>query len=128
MAAVAAFAMHVLEQMQRQGARAVEQLHVALLQIVNVGVTHFVDQSIERGPDFRRQQILFVERFAKFRARGHKRLVGIANQRRQNFERLSHHANSTGVLRFFGAPNKFGSDVPPVQPLPKEKPQPPRML
>ena len=36
LAAVAAFAMHVLEQMQRQRARAVEQQHVALLQVVEI--------------------------------------------------------------------------------------------
>ena len=36
LAAVAAFAVHVLEQMQRQRARAVEQQDVALLQIVEI--------------------------------------------------------------------------------------------
>ena len=48
LAAVAAFAMHVLEQMQRQRARAVEQQDVALLQIVEIAGRDFLDQQIER--------------------------------------------------------------------------------
>ena len=47
LAAVAAFAMHVLEQMQRQRARAVEQQDVALLQVVEIAAGDVVEQTIE---------------------------------------------------------------------------------
>ena len=45
LAAVAAFAMDVLEQMQRQRARAVEQQHVALLQIVEIAAGELLQQT-----------------------------------------------------------------------------------
>ena len=45
LAAVAALAMHVLEQMQRQRARAVEQQHVALLQIVEIAAGELSQQT-----------------------------------------------------------------------------------
>ena len=44
LAAIAALAMHMLEQMQRQRARAVEQQDVALLRIEQIAAGEVVDQ------------------------------------------------------------------------------------
>ena len=49
LAAVAAFAMDVLEQMQRQRLAAVEQQAVALLQIIEFADRDFLDQRIDRA-------------------------------------------------------------------------------
>jgi hypothetical protein len=57
-APVAAFAMDVLEQVQRQGARAVEQQHIALLKIVEVARRQRDEQRLQRGRPPRGQQAL----------------------------------------------------------------------
>ena len=48
LAAIAALAMDVLEQVQRQRARAVEQQAVTLLQVVEIDDRDFLDQHVER--------------------------------------------------------------------------------
>ena len=63
--------------------------------------------------------------------RGLLQLAGrIAEERRQNLERLRHHATSIGVLARLapdlGVPNRLVSLVPPEQPLPNVKPHEPR--
>ncbi len=47
LAAVAALAVHMLEQMQRQRARAVEQQDVAFLQVVEIAGGDFLEDPIE---------------------------------------------------------------------------------
>ena len=56
-------------------------------------------------------------------------LVGIAEQDRQDLEDRVHQNTSVGVCTVFLrlAPNRSGEEVPPEQPLPKEKPQEPRV-
>ena len=61
LAAVPAFAVDMLEQVQGQRARAVEQLNVAFLQVDQVAVCDLVDQRVEAAPHPRRQQRLLVE-------------------------------------------------------------------
>ena len=62
LAAVAAFAVHVLEQVQRQRARAVEQQDVALLQVVEIAGGEFLQDAVE--------PIAVALRQARFSARG----------------------------------------------------------
>ena len=54
LAAVAALAVHVLKQMQRERAGAVEQQHVAFLQVQKVAGGQVVDQPVELAPHRRR--------------------------------------------------------------------------
>ncbi len=54
--------MHVLEQVQRQRARPVEQQRVALLKVVEIAVGDVLDQPLQRGALMGRDQPLGVER------------------------------------------------------------------
>src|SRR3972149_4538748 len=49
LAAVAAFAMHVLEEMQRQRARPIELVNVALLQRIEIAARNLFDSSVEQA-------------------------------------------------------------------------------
>jgi hypothetical protein len=63
---VAAFAMDVLEQVQRQRARAVEQQNIALLQIEEVALGNLRDQRRHRLARRFRQKTLACEHPGKF--------------------------------------------------------------
>ncbi len=72
------------------------------------------------------------ERRLQLRSRGLQFLARIGEQERDDFQRRVHQTCSLKmsvgvctVLRFL-APKRSASDVPPEQPLPKEKPQEPR--
>ena len=65
LAAVAALAVHMLEQMQRQRAGAVEQQHVALLQVVEIAGGDIVDQGVELPAHRGRNQILVANHRAQ---------------------------------------------------------------
>ena len=128
LAAVAALAVHVLEQMQRQRARAVEQQHVALLQVVEIADGDVVDQE-HRAVCGQPAGTRFSSRCTAVRSSSAapcSSLRRIAQQRRQHLEGLGHHAISIGFLARFGLPNRLVSVVPPEQPLPNEKPHEPR--
>ncbi len=118
--------MDVLEQMQRQRLAAVEQQTVALLEIIEIADRDFLDQRIDGAAAGRRHQFFGVEHGEKFRRGVDQRFAGIAQQRGQYLER-PHHATSIGFLALRGEPNRLVSLSPPEQPLPKVKPQEPRM-
>ena len=112
LAAVAAFAMHVLEQVQRQRARAVEQQHVALLQVVEIAgrdlarAARSSARAVARGT-----QRFRVERRAASPAPppAAPRSDSVSSAR-ERLEGLAHHATSIGVLALAcGAPNRLVS-------------------
>ena len=118
--------MDVLEQMQRQRLAAVEQQAVALLQVIEIADRDLLDQDIDGRPARRRHQLFGIEHRQKLRRGFDQRLGRIAQERGQDLERL-HHAISIGFLALRGEPNRLVSLSPPEQPLPKVKPQEPRM-
>ena len=61
LAAVAAFAVDVLEQMQRQRLAAVEQQAVTLLQVIEIANGDLLDQRIEAAPACRGHKPFSVE-------------------------------------------------------------------
>ncbi|CAM5326180.1 hypothetical protein AFEL58S_00857 [Afipia felis] len=126
LAAIAALAMDMLEQMQRQRAAAIEQETIALLQIVEIAGRKLVDQHIELLACGKRHQPFLVENGAEQRGRRNELFGGVCQERRQDLERL-HHATSIGFLALRGEPNRLTSFSPPLQPLPNEKPQEPRI-
>ena len=118
--------MHVLEQVQRQRARAVEQQHVALLQIVEIADRDLAQQKIELAPHRGRKQSLPIHGGGDFGDGFLKLGRRIAQQHRQRLEGSRHHITSIGVLARFGVPNRLVWVVPPEQPLPKVNPHEPR--
>src|SRR6185312_3794464 len=120
LAAVAALAMNVLEQMQRKRARAVEQEHVALLQVVEVAGGKLRRQLRKLRPDAPRQIFVVGQDKTDVSRRVAQLLGRIDEQRRERLERAVHHTTSMGVLARFGVPNRLVSVVPPEQPLPNE--------
>ena len=129
LAAVAALTVQMLEQVQRQRPAAVEQQHVALLQIEQIARAQLIEQLEEPRPKAARHQPLGVEHAFQLRRAGGKLLARIAEQQRQDLEGIGHQNTSVGVSTVFfrvGPPNRLASLMPSEQPLPKEKPQPPR--
>ena len=123
--AIAAFAMHVLEQVQRQRAAAIEQREVALLQVVDVASGEFGQQGVDGGALRCRDQALVGERRGDLAGGGLQRLGRIGDQGREGPVGAGHHDTSIGVFGFF-ASNRL-KPVLPEQPSPKEKPQEPRI-
>ena len=118
--------MDMLEEVQRQRPRAIEQQAVALLQIVEIAAGEVVDQPMQLGAFGRRQDGVAVDHLADFV--GCRDEVGgrVGKQCGQGPERL-HHTTSIGFLARSLPPEKR---LPPLspdeQPLPKLKPQAPR--
>ena len=125
LAAVAALAVHVLEQVQRQRAGAVEQQHVALLQIVEIAGGDLFQEALEAVAVPLRQACFRIERRAHLRDGGLQLCRRVGKQRREHLQGLAHHATSIGVLAFLGPPNRLVSVRPSEQPLPNEKPHEP---
>ena len=123
--AIAAFAMHMLEQMQRQRAAAVEQGEVTLLQIVDVAIGQFGQQTVDGGTLRCRHQAFLGQHRGNLARRGLQRLGGIGDQCREGTIGAGHHTTSIGVFGFFESNRP--KPVLPEQPSPKEKPQDPRI-
>ena len=129
-AAVPAFAMNVLEEIERQRPRAVEEHHITLLQIVEVGVCEAIGQRAQRSACIGGDARIGTKNCPDL---GHRLLKfprGIAQDQRQGFQgTVQHQKVSCGRANFFFLPPK--SVVLPAspveQPLPSVKPQPPRM-
>ncbi|ABA50829.1 hypothetical protein BURPS1710b_2760 [Burkholderia pseudomallei 1710b] len=137
LAAVAALAVHVLEQMQRMRRRAVERRDVAFLQLDQRRRAQRFDERRER----RARAGLRVERAFDLGQRVEQRLLGIGEQGGQNridrhdvflvrcahaalaFLRVTVGSAAYDTAVSFLRPNSVPSDVPPEQPLPNEKPQ-----
>ena len=133
LAAVAALAVDMLEQMQRQPPRLVEEVDVALLEVEEVAPAESGGERRKRRPILGRNQSLRRDGGLDLRQGGDEVLRGIGEHRRQRLERpggivAGHHATSIGLEAFFGllVPKRLVSVAPPEQPLPKEKPQEPR--
>ncbi len=118
--AVAAFAVHVLEQMQRQAAAAVEQRDVAFLQVVDVRGGQVGQERAERITEG-----WCADRLGDFRNAGLQFLRGVGQQGGEGAIDAGHHATSIGDFAFLPPPNR-SKPVRPLQPSPKEKPQEPR--
>ena len=102
LAAVAALAVHVLEQVEGERARAVEQQDVALLQVVEVARGDLLQEAVEAVAVLLRQAALGVERGAHLRDGRLQLGSGIAEQGRKDLERALHEMNSVGVRTVLG--------------------------
>ena len=131
--------MHVLEQVQRRGAAAVEELHVVGFGQQRVRDADGVDEGIELGDAGRAECHLRAQRVAQHGQVLAQIHVRVVEQARQHAQRMGHawrsveHAHRQisaliGMVRRFSVPNRLVSDVPSEHPLPNEKPQPPRTL
>ena len=116
----------MLEQMQRQRARAIEQQDIALLQVVEFSHHKILDERIELATDIGWKQPLALDHRAAFRRGRLQFRSRIAQQRRESFEGPGHHTTSIGVFAFVRVANRLVSVVPPEQPLPNEKSHEPR--
>ncbi len=132
LSAIAALAMDMLEDVQRKRPRAVEELHIALLRLIEIAVADEGDQAVGQPAQAGRKIMLAIQRRFQFRLPGLQFGRGIGQQQRKNLQGLVHHACSrkisVGVWTTFRrfAPNRSSVDVPPEQPLPKLNPQDPR--
>ncbi len=124
LAAISAFPMHMLEEMQRQCAAAIEQSEVALLQLVDVAPGQFSQQGAEGGAQRSRHQALPGQHRRDLAGGGLQGLGRIGDQGRQRPIAAGHYDTSIGVFSFFAS--KRLKPVLPEQPSPKEKPQEPR--
>jgi hypothetical protein len=128
LATVAALAMHVLEQVKRERARAVEQQDVALLQVVEVARGDLLQQAVEAVTVLLRQPVFGFQRGSQLGNRGLQFGRGIGEQDREDLEGELHEPmNSVGVRTVLarGLPNRPASVRPSEQPLPNEKPHEP---
>ena len=120
--------MDVLEQMQRRGAAAVEELDVGLLRLEQIGRGELVGEGVQGPACGARQRLVRIDgganrvhRIDQIRGRvGEQRGEGAQGQR------SGHHALSLIGMIFFLPPKRLVSVAPSEQPLPNEKPQPPR--
>ena len=132
LAAIAALAVHVLEQMQRQHARAVEQEDVALLRVIEIEAGNVVGQHAEKSLLALADSRVVGKRRLQLRHCLKQLLSRIREEERDHFQRNVHRRapqkTSVGVCTVFLrlAPNRSTVELPPEQPLPKEKPQEPR--
>ena len=133
--AVARVAVHVLEQVQRGAASAVEQFDVARLLLQRVGEGELGGQRLDLAAAGGGQGGFGIEGGDDLRRELAQPRIGIPEEQRERaqgvLDRLHTQAFSTeiGMVRFFVPPNSDTSLVaaPSEQPLPKEKPQPPFM-
>lgn len=128
-AALAAFAVDVFKKVERQCPRPVEQHHIPLLQVIEVGMGQLIGEGLERSAGGKRQPRIGCEDVGDG---GHRFLQfgrGIAQDQRQGFEGAVHQNDSSGRAKdFFLPPNRLVLPLSPSeQPLPSVKPQPPRM-
>ena len=128
LAAVTAFPVDVFEQMERQRPAPIEQRDISSLAVEQVVVGQSLDQWGQRRALIRCQQAVLGQQRRKYRRGLLNSLVRIAQQRGEDTQGRVHQNTSEGVWSFLraGAPNRLAPLVPPEQPLPSEKPQPPR--
>ena len=137
--ALARVAVHVLEEMQRGCAPAVEELHVVGFDVQRVAAVKPADQRVELGETAGRQRVLAAQDLRHLGQMAAPLGVGVAQQRGQHaqrarrrrgpgWKRRAHTAALIGMVRFFSLPNRLVALLPSEQPLPNEKPQPPRTL
>ena len=138
-ATLACVSMHMLEQVQRGVAAAIEQRYIVGFTFQCVIAGQRVDQCIDFGlPRIgqRRLAAQNVTHLGKVRARFRS---GITQQSRQHAQtaaggyrsRQWQHGQTSslmGMVRFFSLPKRLVSLLPSEQPLPNEKPQLPRTL
>ena len=131
--------MDMLEQVQRGGAAAVEQLDVGGLRLERIGALQGIHERINFDSTWLRDRGFVGEQIAHLRDVAAHLRIRISKQRRQHAQALAHrsrriqceHGQTSalmGMVRFFSLPNRLVSLVPSEQPLPKLKPQPPRTL
>ncbi len=131
--------MHVLDQVQRRAAPAVEEFDVVAFGLQRVGTAQRVHQPIEFDQARQGERAFVAQQLAHLGQETAHLRVGIAEQGRQHAHALGHRQGGIqsehgqisalmGMVRFFSLPNRLVSLVPSEQPLPKLKPQPPRTL
>ncbi len=138
--AVAAVAVHVLEQVQCRAAAPVEDLHVLGFGAQWSGAAELADERVQFRQTTGVECGLRVQGVTQGRKQRAQLGVGVAQQPGQRAQRVSHSRRGgveeihrytvalMGIVRFFSLPKRLVSDTPSLQPLPKEKPQPPRTL
>jgi len=124
--AVAALAVNVLEDVQRERPCAIEQIGIVFLQFVEIAFIQILHKQIELSSRAIGKNLAAFDDAGDFRHRFLEFASGICEQRGKRLEHI-HHATSIGVFARFFAPNRSTSFDPVEQPLPKEKPQAPRM-
>ena len=139
-ATVSAVAVHVLEQMQRRAAAAVEELDVIGLHVQRPAARQAADECVQFSQTCRAECAFFAQRRLQFRQVGTQFGVWIAQQVGQHTQAHRHwlgrggkeaHVQTPalmGMVRFFSVPKRLVSVTPSLHPLPKLKPQPPRTL
>ena len=132
--------MHVLEQMQCRAAAAVEELDVLGFGAQWSGAGELANQRVQFGQPAGVERGLGAQGVTQLRQQRAQLGVGVAQQPGQCAQRMRHlrwgrveglHRHTValmGIVRFFSLPKRLVSDTPSLQPLPNEKPQPPRTL
>ena len=132
--------MDVLEQVQGGAPAAVEQFHVLGLDAQARRGGQPPHQGVELGQPARAERALVVQGGADLPAAARSSGVRVAQQPGERAQRVRHlrcpriasrHGYTValmGIVRFFSLPKRLVSDTPSLQPLPNEKPQPPRTL
>ncbi len=126
-AARPALAMHVLEEIERERARAVEEEHETLLQVVEIARAEIAQQRFQLRHPLLGDQRLGAQQGRDLRRRRLQIGARIAQQRRHCLEGHVHGFIASGMVspRFL-PPKSEPDEVPVEQPLPSVKPQPPR--
>ena len=138
-AAVARIAVHMLEDVQRRGAAAVEQRHVVGLAVQRVCALQRVHECFDLGQARRADGAFLAQQLLHLGQVAAQRRVGVTEQRCQHAQGLHHRHRGVrgkhdqtsalmGMVRFLSLPKRLTSVLPSEQPLPKLKPQPPRTL
>ena len=126
---VAALPVDVLEQMERERPRPIEEEDVALLDVVEVTLGELGGEPAKRSAPPLGQHALLVENRRERRGRRRDLLCRVGEQEGQHLEGADHRMNSVGVRtvtdRRRGPPKRFGRDDPPELSLPKLKPHEP---
>ena len=126
-ATVAAFAVDVLEQVQRQGARPVEQQDISFLEFINVRRGQRFDQRPQIAPRRSRQPGVGCQNGPDLRHGVLQLFRRIAQNQRYRFQGTVHYITSVGIFSgFLPPPNSEPLLMPVEQPLVSVKPQPPR--
>src|SRR6185369_1535429 len=120
--AIARIAMHVLVEVERSGAPAIEERDVSFLRVEQVGRGQLVDQAVESDPVAAADAPLGGDRRANFGQRLDELRGRVGEQRGERLQGL-HATRSFGLIAitFFALPKRLVAVEPSEQPLPKEK-------
>ena len=121
--------MDVLEEMEGERSRPIEEEDIALLDVVEIALGELGGEPAKWPATPLGQQALVVENRRKRRGCGRDFLRRVGEEEGQHLEGPDHRMNSVGVRtvtdRPREPPNRFGRDAPPELSLPKLNPHEP---